>query len=84
MSLDDDFCVAIAHDGTIEGTTQHLDLKTRCYDDALQCERLEELKVHRMDAAWMADDPRLLAEWRRANAEINQDTVRAAVWRRSR
>ena len=44
MSLDDDFCVAIAHDGTIEGTTQHLDLKTRCYDDALQCERLEELK----------------------------------------
>ena len=44
MSLDDDFCVAIAHDGTIEGTTQQLDLKTRCYDDALQCERLEELK----------------------------------------
>ena len=44
MSLDDDFCVAIAHDGTIEGTTQHLDLKTRCYDEALQCERLEELK----------------------------------------
>ena len=36
MSLDDDFCVAIAHDGTIEGTTQHLDLKTRCYDEALQ------------------------------------------------
>ena len=33
MSLDDDFCVAIAHDGTIEGTTEHLDLKTRCYDD---------------------------------------------------
>ena len=44
MSLDDDFCVAIAHDGTIEGTTQHLDLKTRCYDDALQCARLDELK----------------------------------------
>ena len=44
MSLDDDFCVAIAHDGTIEGTTQHLDLKTRCYDEALQCARLDELK----------------------------------------
>ena len=44
MSLDDDFCVAIAHDGTIEGTTEHLDLKTRCYDDALQCARLDELK----------------------------------------
>ena len=44
MSLDDDFCVAIAHDGTIEGTTEHLDLSTRCYDDALQCARLDELK----------------------------------------
>ena len=44
MSLDDDFCVAIAHEGTIEGTTQHLDSSTRCYDEALQCERLDELK----------------------------------------
>ena len=33
-----------ASDGTIEGTTQHLDLSTRCYDDALQCARLDELK----------------------------------------
>lgn len=44
MSLDDDFCVAIAHDGTIEGTTQHLDCNTRCYDGALQCAALDELK----------------------------------------
>ena len=55
-----------------------------CIFQMRHAERLEELKVHRMDAAWMADDPRLLAEWRRANGEINQDTVRAAVWRRSR
>lgn len=73
-ALDDDFCVALdATDGTIEGTTAGLDLRTRCYDGALACDDIDELRRDLAFAAsplvpndtfWIgaADEPRCALE----------------------
>lgn len=53
-ALEDDFCVALNGDGSIEGSLEALDTSTRCYDGAIRSRRADGFDELRRDCALAA------------------------------